>query len=392
LWSAWRNILEQALQAGIALGDTAVEAWARHQLGTLAFGAGELQDAASQLKQALKLREASGDEVGMAYTRHNLDLLRKSGAHFPPRGPAPSGGPARWRPWKIISSFLIVSLVLILFSGVVMTGLLSSGRVRLPPGLNIPGIAGTFPVAQAALPLTPSLVPVFTLSPSETATSTALPSSTATLTLTPTATPTLTPTPTHTATQTPTPTQTLTPTVTSFAFPIAVVSAGQAFCRYGPAQVYLPADDLFQGDRAVVQGRDYASAWLYLKLDKDGRSCWAARSTLDVTGDISMLKVTQPNLPLSNVACDPTPVLAVRSGNTVTVTWTQCHPFAEDARGYLLSVKVCQNGILTPLLVQTDNNAYVFTDEKGCAGSSKGTLYSVDVRGYSLPIPIPWAP
>ncbi|MCI0520990.1 MAG: ATP-binding protein, partial [Chloroflexi bacterium] len=34
LWSAWRNILEQALQAGIALGDTAVEAWARHQLGT----------------------------------------------------------------------------------------------------------------------------------------------------------------------------------------------------------------------------------------------------------------------------------------------------------------------------------------------------------------------
>jgi hypothetical protein len=166
----------------------------------------------------------------------------------------------------------------------------------------------------------------------------------------------------------------------------------QAYCRYGPAEVYLPADDLFKGDRGEVQGRNNASTWLYLELDKDGRSCWAAASTVDVTCDISTVNVTQPNLPRSNEACDPTPVLATRSGNTVTVTWTQCHLFAGDARGYLLSVKVCQNGLLTPLLVRTDNSSYSFTDQSGCASASKGTLYSVDVRGYSAPIPIPWAP
>jgi len=400
LWSAWRNILDRALEAGKALGDQAVEAWARHQLGTLAIGTGELQVAASQLRQALNLRERLGDEVGMAYTQHNLDLLDKSDAHLPPLGSGPSSGQAGphsrrntnskssthrlagSHPWKIFSSFLIVFLILILFSGVVMAGLISSGR------LIIPGVGGTFPVAIAALPLTSSPSATLTLAPSETSTSTTTPTSTSTATLTLT----FTPTSTHTPTSSPTPTETLTPTVTSIVMPVAVVAVGQAYCRYGPAQVYLPADDLFEGDRGVVQGRDYASTWLYLKLDKDGRSCWAAKSTLDVTGDISIMKVTQPNLPISNQACDPTPVQATRSGDKVTVSWTQCHLLPRDARGYLLSVKVCQNGVLTPLLVQTDNNTYSFTDQKGCASASKGTLYSVDVRGYSAPIPIPWAP
>jgi hypothetical protein len=61
-----------------------------------------------------------------------------------------------------------------------------------------------------------------------------------------------------------------------------------------------------------------------------------------------------------------------------------------DGRGYLLSVKICQNGLLLRFLVQTDSSSYSFYDQKGCANPSTGTLYSVDVRGYSQPIPIPW--
>ncbi len=395
LWTAWRSILDQALTAGRALGDPAVEAWARHQLGTRAIGAGDLQEAADQLNQALKLRETAGDEIGAAFTRHNLNLLGALGSQRPPRQP---GGPIGARPWKIISSILIVGLILILFSGAAYAALISSGRVRLPPGVTVPGMAATVPVAQAAQAAQGSPVPVVVLSPSETSTSAPTSTGTATPTLAPTATststqtPTFTPTPTETATPSPTATATLTPTATTPALPIAVVSVGQAFCRYGPAGVYLPADDLFQGDRAIVKGRNSSSTWLYIQVEKDDRHCWAAKSSFEVTGDISILEITPLRLPISNVACDPTPIQAVRNGDTVTISWKQCHVNLGDARGYLLNVKVCQNGVSTSLLFQTNNTSYELTDQKACSGGSKGTLYSVDKRGYSTPFTIPWAP
>ena len=75
-----------------------------------------------------------------------------------------------------------------------------------------------------------------------TPTSTPAPTGTATVTLTPTLSP--TETVTLTPTITPTPLPGASPT---FDFPNVVVNK-QAFCRYGPAQPYLPAADLYAGD------------------------------------------------------------------------------------------------------------------------------------------------
>ena len=91
-----------------------------------------------------------------------------------------------------------------------------------------------------------------------------------TKTPTPTATPTSTPTPTDTPTPTPTPTNTSTPTITptpTFAFPSVVVNK-QAHCRYGPAQPYLHAADIYAGDTGSVRGRYINSNWLLIKFDK----------------------------------------------------------------------------------------------------------------------------
>jgi hypothetical protein len=383
VWSAWRHMMERALQAAQALGDRAVEAWARHQLGTLAIGTGELQAAAGQLKQALHLREALGDEVGMAYTQHNLDFLGgliPPQDHEPPRRP-----PGTHSAWTTV---IRTALMIVILSGAVLAGLISMGQIRPSLGLLAPALERTVPAVLAAPPASET--------PTETSTNTPLPTSTATATVTETATETTTPTleatPTLTDTPSATPTDTLTPTLTLPAVPVAVVNVGQAYCPFGPSYVYLSAVALVKGDIGMVQGRDYAGTWLYVKLEKNGQWCWVDRYTVDVTGDISKSPVTQPVLPISNVACNPAPIHATRDGLTVTLTWTQCHVNLRDARGYLLEVQICQNTILFPVLVTTDANTYSFTDQKGCAAPSKGVLYSVDVRGYSAPYPIPWAP
>ncbi len=104
----------------------------------------------------------------------------------------------------------------------------------------------------------------WTKTPTNTPTNTLTP--TPTNTPTPTETPTLTPTPTDTPTLTETFTPTITPTPT-FAFPSAVVNK-QAHCRYGPAQAYLHAADLYAGDTGSVRGRYVNSNWLLIKFDK----------------------------------------------------------------------------------------------------------------------------
>ena len=92
-------MLEWALQAARALGNRAAEAWALHQLGTRALCLLDTATARAALTEALRLREALGDEIGAAVSRHNLQILL--GPPPPPRseGPdsPPSGGAGRLR-------------------------------------------------------------------------------------------------------------------------------------------------------------------------------------------------------------------------------------------------------------------------------------------------------
>lgn len=225
-----------------------------------------------------------------------------------------------------------------------------------------------------------------------TLTATSTPTLTATLTASPTATETLTPTPSLTPSQTPTPT--ITPSLT-FVFPAVVVNK-QAHCRYGPAQAYLHAADLFPGDTGTVRGRWYLSTWLYVKFYKLNYFCWVAPSVVDVTGDIgSVNKLYELNLQSisSNQYGPPTGVTATRNGDQVTVSWDMMNMTDDKDRGYFLDVFVCQNGNLLwfPASRATRyETSYTFTDQAGCSQPSGGYLYTVEKHGYSQPVKIPW--
>ena len=91
LWDAWRTILDIGLASARAIGDSAGEAWALHQLGTRALCLEQGLDAHRLLHDALRLRQQIGDRAGAANTRHNMRFL--------PGGPgAPDGSRPAARP------------------------------------------------------------------------------------------------------------------------------------------------------------------------------------------------------------------------------------------------------------------------------------------------------
>jgi hypothetical protein len=145
-----------------------------------------------------------------------------------------------------------------------------------------------------------------------------------------------------------------------------VVVNKQAHCRYGPAQAYLHAADLYAGDTGTVRGRYVNSTWLLIKFDKIPYFCWVAPSVVDVTGDIKTVRYTEPILPGPSVLYGaPQRVTASRQSDQVTVTWSMVDMTLDDDRGYMLDVWVCQNGELLwqPVgLSDKYQTSYTFTD------------------------------
>ncbi len=236
-----------------------------------------------------------------------------------------------------------------------------------------------------------------------TQTSTALTAIAASWTDTPVPTSTFTPTFTLTPTETLTPTLTFTPTITlsptvtatpTFAFPSVTVNK-QAHCRYGPSVAYLHAADLYAGDKGTVRGRFVYSQWLYIKFDKLNYFCWVAPSVVDVVGDISKINYQELHLQTigSNMYGPPSGVTAVRNGSRVTISWNQVKMTADDDRGYLLELFVCQDNFYLWWTDSYDNQyttSYTVKDEKGCPEPSSGLLYTVEKHGFSDPVVIPW--
>lgn len=74
-WQAWARVLELVLAAAREDGDRAAEAAALHQLGTRAYGTGDVSTARRLLEQALALRERIGDAAGSETTRRNLAVV-----------------------------------------------------------------------------------------------------------------------------------------------------------------------------------------------------------------------------------------------------------------------------------------------------------------------------
>jgi hypothetical protein len=386
LWDAWGSVLQEVLQAARALGDLSVQAWALHQLGTREIGVGQAQAAAELLHQALDLRQRLGDSAGMAYTQHNLDLL------IPPSPPGPpNGSPPRFprKGFFFAASFLIVALFALGYAATAWSA--SSGNTGWVDFLsNLVKSQQIAASMETPLPDTGMLSAAFTA----TASATLTPTDTLTPTLEPTSTRTQTPTPsqTHTPTASFTPTESPTPTLSlspTFSLPTGVVLK-QSICHYGPGGAYLYADGLYPGDTVVINGRNYNTSWLYVQSDKSGRYCWISATLVQASGDISKLKVTPTNLPYTDSIGPPTNIQGTRQKNTVTISWDQIHVNMVDARGYLIEVTICQNGLRIPVIQQTDGTSLVFTDESGCSKPSGGKIYSVNARGYSSPAVIPW--
>jgi hypothetical protein len=236
-------------------------------------------------------------------------------------------------------------------------------------------------------------------SPEEQATLTATARTATADTWTDTPAPTLTFTPTETSTSTLTLTPSITPTPTitatpTFTFPSVTVNK-QAHCRYGPAQAYLHAADLYAGDVGTVRGRFVYSNWLFIKFDKLNYFCWVAPSVVDVVGDISKINLTELNLQAigSNMYGPPKHVTAVRDGSKVIISWDQVEMTKDDDRGYLIEAFVCQNGAYlwwTFSYPDQFSTSYTVKDEAGCSEPSSGLLYTVEKHGFSKPVTIPW--
>ena len=100
----------------------------------------------------------------------------------------------------------------------------------------------------------------------------------------------LRPTPTETA-QPPTPTSTATPTPTvtptpTLAPPVAV-ALQNAFCRFGPGQIYEAAAILNQGQSAPIQGRSNDDNWWFVLPPGERYGCWVWTGAVEATGDIN---------------------------------------------------------------------------------------------------------
>ncbi len=402
LWSAWQGALEQALAAARSGGDLAAEAWALHELGTRAAGQGETTQAVDLLRRALQLRQRLGDAQGAAFTRHNLEALKP-----PPGG---GGGDARPAPQptprapsgKRLNALLLFLVVFPAFILGTLTGVYYGCRLEIAPVIS--ALAGALQpederraIALLEVSVTPtqgvvSVAGALQPSPTVNQTSTPLPSSTSvpTATSTETAQPTKTQPP-PTATTTAMPSETPTPTAETAANSLLLATVlQQSYCRYGPAAAYLPADDLFANDALMLNGRNYSATWLYVQNVKSNRYCWVAASQVQSATDPMTLGVVQTSLPINNEISQPTGVQAARDKNTVAISWNQVHVNLVDARGYLLELNVCQNGLRFTTVVQTDATNYAVQDETTCTGASSGVIYSVSTRGYTTPVKITW--
>jgi hypothetical protein len=168
-------VLDAARQGG----QRAVEAWALHQSGTRAIGMGERKQALDLLRAALEIRRSLGDNVGAAYTQHNIDLLIVPPP--PPDKPKPpqnNSGP-NWP--LLIGGTALVGLMI--FAGLIVLG----WRLLQPP-VNTPDVPPP-PTATEILPITET--PNIEIPPTET--ETPLPADIPTATDEPTATATPTP-------------------------------------------------------------------------------------------------------------------------------------------------------------------------------------------------------
>jgi hypothetical protein len=384
LWKSWRRTLGQIQSAAGELKDLALQGWVLHQLGTYEIGMGNLSAARNMLEQAVSIRQKLGDEVGVAYSQHNLQMI------VPALKPASRSG--NLTPWLL-------------------------------GGLAVLAIAGFFIFRNFTNnPPPPTAAPVVVVA-SEV--NTTVPTSfTSTSTYTPTDTLTDTPTPTVTMTATPAPSDTpnAIPTYTVLG---KIVVNEVAACFHGPGTVYLnKGTRRIPGNTVDVLGRIETDKGIWVNtrfsLPRTDTSdpCWMDSKFLDITPEqlmsVQPIDPTNPKeyiLPIDYLSRgrrlqDPPLKAVTRSGNQVTASWEYFDvgegEFESDTSyRYLIEAWLCKAGKLVftpsgwgpygPNAVDGMTVSATLQDEPGCTEPSHARLYLAWVHGYAGPTEIqPW--
>lgn len=378
LWGAWRKTLEGIQSAAGSMQNLALQGWVLHQMGTYEVGMGNLAAARKLLEQAVKIRRQLGDQIGAAYSQHNLQVIA-------PAVP-PAARPANLMPWALSGLALIAIAAFLIFG--------NSSRNPAPPTV----------IAASEVPVvaSPSSTPTVT----STLTETPSPSPTINVTFTPS------PTGTPTATQTPT-----------YAILSKVVVNDVAACFHGPGNVYLnKGTRRIAGNEVDLLGRIETDKgiWVYSRfsLPRTDASdpCWMDAKYLDITQaelmSVALFDPTDPHkyLPLGVYYPDPSswPIIqpVIRGGaNTVVVAWSFYDVPEADRENptsarYLIEAWVCKAGeiVFQPIGVffPTDGPynptaSINITDETGCSAPSHARLYLSWIDAYAGPVEIsPW--
>ena len=269
-WQTWLDILNLILKAARALGDRKVEAWALHQIGTRAACLGLNEAARGFLTQALNIRQAIGDQAGLAITQNNLHVFFNI-----PLPPKPGQlGCRRCLTCGAVGAG-VAAIATIVIAGAFM---IFRGFGPAPPPTSIPKPANTVTV------VIPSTV-------TDTLTETPINTDTPTTTSTPSITPSRTNTPTNTATITPsvtpsrTPTSTSTPDTTPPSIPV-VISPKNDFDYRCPFSGQINLEWVKSSDPSGIAGY---SVELQGSIDK---LSWSKITDYSVSGTLTSINVT----------------------------------------------------------------------------------------------------
>ncbi len=201
-----------------------------------------------------------------------------------------------------------------------------------------------------------------------------------------------TPSPTFTFTPPPTETSTSTPVPVAESLD-AKVTVEHLSCRYGPGSEYLYLIGLNRGTPMKIIGWTGGSNWVRVENPK----CWVNAKFIEIKGDLQTLKVVYPaeyKLPVSPYYSAPIVLSATRSGNNITVKWSEIALRPGDKEDdnmfiYIVEVWRCEGGkiIFDPLA--SNYPEVTFVDEPGCAVPSHGRVFFQEKHGFAGPAEIP---
>jgi hypothetical protein len=247
-------------------------------------------------------------------------------------------------------------------------------------GLAVPGNPLAAPTSTSTLTVRPSASP--------TATASAAPSATSTVTDTPL--PSLTPEPSDTGTPAGPPTETPRPSRTPSITPTPTFDPPegrvreQANCRYGPGAAYLYEWGLYPANHVDILATNQLGDWYYIHPWYFLGDCWVRADLVEVLrGDTSILRPFYGILPFSELYKPPRAVSAVRSGDEVTISWTEVWMTEDDYRGYLIEAWLCVDGQLLFTPIAVDGLVYTVHDETGCQQASSARVYTAEKHGYT---------